>query len=123
MERRARRRRKEKPARASLRPVVRARVTSLYTLCCCSELTSSDTAPFGFDDDPVESCFTASIPSLHNGFFKYIVARVQRIRVREKDQIEYNFEDESGLSSLAASVLSSSSSNFPLHFHSLFLPF
>jgi hypothetical protein len=76
MERRARRRRNENSARASLRPVVRARVTSRYTLCCCSELTSSTTEAFGSDDDdddPVESCFEVSIPSLHNGFFKYMI--------------------------------------------------
>jgi hypothetical protein len=54
---------------------VRARVTSRYTLCCCSEFTSSNTEPFGSDDDddPVESCFSFSIPSLHNGFFRYMI--------------------------------------------------
>jgi len=69
MERRARTRRKENSARASLSPVLRARVTSLYTLCCCSDFPTSLTTP-----SSSTFAFPSPFPvvSLHNGFFRYI---------------------------------------------------
>lgn len=69
MERRARTRRKENSARASLSPVLRARVTSLYTLCCCSDFPTSLTTP---SSSIVALPSPFSVVSLHNGFFRYI---------------------------------------------------
>ncbi|RDX70720.1 hypothetical protein CR513_50013 [Mucuna pruriens] len=69
MERRARTRRKENSARASLRPVLSARVTSLYTLCCWSDFTTSLTSPLSSSVFALPSPFPVS---LHNAFFRYI---------------------------------------------------
>lgn len=69
-ERRPRTRRNENSARASRRPVRRARVISLCTLCCLREFASSPTAVAAAVSVSDSICF--STPSLHNGFFKYI---------------------------------------------------
>lgn len=70
---RPRRRTKENSARASLRPVLSASVTSRYTLCSVKEFTSSPTAVAGasasFSGDPFSGC----TPSVHSAFFRYIL--------------------------------------------------
>lgn len=79
MLRRPRIRRKENSARASRRPVRRASVTSRYSLCLSSDLTSSKTGD-GRSASASVSGFTAS---LQNAFFRYIYS--QSVFMRERD--------------------------------------
>ena len=71
--RRPRTRRNENSARASRRPVLRARVISRYSLFRFSEFTSSWTAVdcVCCSSDSGDA-FGAASPSAHSAFFKYI---------------------------------------------------
>lgn len=79
MLRRPRIRRKENSARASRRPVRSASVTSRYSLCLSSDLTSSKTGD-GRSASASVSGFTAS---LQNAFFRYIYSQSVFMRERE----------------------------------------
>ncbi len=84
--RRPRTRRNENSARASRRPVLRARVISRYSLFRFSEFTSSWTAVdcVCCSSDSGDA-FGAASPSAHSAFFKYISLSLSRSLARSLD--------------------------------------